>query len=53
MENRNVKKYLYDIKQAIDSINEYLGITLISLSIRKTNNFAVQSKENLRLSVKL
>ena len=25
MENRNVKKYLYDIKQAIDSINEYLG----------------------------
>lgn len=25
MENRNVKKYLYDIKQSIDSINEYLG----------------------------
>ena len=25
MANRNVKKYLYDIKQAIDSINEYLG----------------------------
>ena len=25
MEKPNVKKYLYDIKQAIDSINEYLG----------------------------
>lgn len=25
MENRNVKKYLYDIKQSIDSINDYLG----------------------------
>lgn len=43
MENRNVKKYLYDIKQSIDSINEYLG--------ENRNFFAYQENKQLRRAV--
>lgn len=43
MENRNVKKYLYDIKQSIDSINEYLG--------ENRNFFRYQENKQLRRAV--
>lgn len=43
MENRNVKKYLYDIKQSIDSINEYLG--------ENRNFFEYQENKQLRRAV--
>lgn len=43
IENRNVKKYLYDIKQSIDSINEYLG--------ENRNFFRYQENKQLRRAV--
>lgn len=43
MENRNIKKYLYDIKQSIDSINEYLG--------ENRNFFEYQENKQLRRAV--
>jgi hypothetical protein len=47
---REIKKYLFDIKTSIDSINEFLGEKRDFLRISKKTNFYVEeSKESLKL----
>ncbi len=43
MQNRSLKKYLYDVQQSIDSINEYLG--------DKRDFFAYEQNKQLRRAV--